>query len=33
VHIQGVNMGNAAVRSFADLGAIFNHATTNTPKA
>jgi hypothetical protein len=26
-------MGNAAVRSFADLGAIFNHATTNTPKA
>jgi hypothetical protein len=25
-------MGNAIVRSFADLGAIFNHAA-NTPKA
>src|SRR5258708_3595567 len=26
VHIQGVNMGNATVPSFAELAAIFNHA-------
>ena len=31
VHTVGVNMGNATIRSFADLGAIFNHAV-NTPK-
>src|SRR5215471_19913286 len=32
VHTVGVNMGNATIRSFADLGAIFNHAV-NTAKA
>jgi hypothetical protein len=31
VHIQGVTMGNATVRTFADLGTIFNHAA-NAPK-
>jgi hypothetical protein len=31
VHIQGVTMGNATVRTFADLDAIFNHAA-NAPK-
>ena len=31
VHIQGVNMGHATVRSFADIAVIFNHSA-NAPR-
>jgi hypothetical protein len=31
MHIQGVNMGHATMRSFADLGVILNH-DANAPK-